>query len=316
MFYAENYAGFKKILERVKYYNEQAKVSGSVGWLASVLLLLQRLRMLERFTKNSNYLPIDYFEPSKLLEACAAKEGTKVFPGQTLIDVVLADFRKKSSVPYNSDRFKHQLLAMAIFKKVLATSPGERQPLHFMPMLLTSLVLVAIASGGHDRPIFGLAGRVRQGLDQVNQVSNQVKLVLEMLESETRFKPGNRPCQLGGCELQWSDMQQKPVPQLSSPPSCHILHVQCPLIAKDLSGDHFACQPNLLQSSAIGLQPAREKHALVPAFAQHSSCRPPLPSVQLLGEKWASSPERGVRSINSFETCHSDCVCDRMESAC
>ncbi|OLP83536.1 Peroxisomal bifunctional enzyme [Symbiodinium microadriaticum] len=74
MFYAENYAGFKKILERVKYYNEQ-----------------------ERFAKNSNYLPIDYFEPSKLLEACAAKEGTKVFPGQTLIDVVLADFRKKSS---------------------------------------------------------------------------------------------------------------------------------------------------------------------------------------------------------------------------
>jgi len=78
MFYAENYAGFKKILERVKYYNEQAK---------------------ERLTKNSNYLPIDYFEPSKLLEACAAKEGTKVFPGQTLIDVVLADFRKKGSAP-------------------------------------------------------------------------------------------------------------------------------------------------------------------------------------------------------------------------
>ncbi|CAE7476504.1 ehhadh, partial [Symbiodinium pilosum] len=56
MFYAENYAGFKKILERVKYYNQQAK---------------------DRFTKNSSYLPIDYFEPSKLLEACAAKEGTK-----------------------------------------------------------------------------------------------------------------------------------------------------------------------------------------------------------------------------------------------
>ena len=35
----------------------------------------------ERFTKNSNYLPIDYFEPSKLLEACAAKEGTKAGPG-------------------------------------------------------------------------------------------------------------------------------------------------------------------------------------------------------------------------------------------
>lgn len=40
-----------------------------------------------------HYLPIDYFEPSKLLEACAQKQGTKVFPGQTLIDVVLKDGR-------------------------------------------------------------------------------------------------------------------------------------------------------------------------------------------------------------------------------
>ena len=95
--------------------NEQA-TGGSVSSfrLVSVLLLLRRLRLLaaaadgaaaaaaiaaavktadkdhefnpsaqlaliweERFTKNSNYLPIDYFEPSKLLEACAAKEGTK-----------------------------------------------------------------------------------------------------------------------------------------------------------------------------------------------------------------------------------------------
>ena len=39
------------------------------------------------------YLPIDYFEPSKLLQACAAKQGTKVVPGQTLIDVVLKDCR-------------------------------------------------------------------------------------------------------------------------------------------------------------------------------------------------------------------------------
>ena len=31
MFYAENYAGFKKILERVKYYNEQAKVRGAAA---------------------------------------------------------------------------------------------------------------------------------------------------------------------------------------------------------------------------------------------------------------------------------------------
>ena len=29
MFYAENYAGFKKILERVKYYNQQAKVGSA-----------------------------------------------------------------------------------------------------------------------------------------------------------------------------------------------------------------------------------------------------------------------------------------------
>eukprot|EP00913_Durusdinium_trenchii_P001400 g1295.t1 len=77
MFFAENYVGFQKsfgcsdgvgfpILERLKVYGAQAK---------------------ERFTKNPHYLPIDYFEPSKLLEACAQKQGTKVFPGQTLIDV-------------------------------------------------------------------------------------------------------------------------------------------------------------------------------------------------------------------------------------
>ena len=29
MFYAENYAGFKKILERVQYYNQQAKVGSA-----------------------------------------------------------------------------------------------------------------------------------------------------------------------------------------------------------------------------------------------------------------------------------------------
>lgn len=76
MFYAENYVGFKKILERLKVYDAKAK---------------------ERYTKNPHYLPVDYFEPSKLLEACAAKEGTKVFPGQTLIDVVLEEQRKKGS---------------------------------------------------------------------------------------------------------------------------------------------------------------------------------------------------------------------------
>eukprot|EP00435_Cladocopium_sp_Y103_P039887 s605_g10.t1 len=47
MFFAENYVGFQKILERLKVYDAQAK---------------------ERYTKNSAYLPIDYFVPSKLLE--------------------------------------------------------------------------------------------------------------------------------------------------------------------------------------------------------------------------------------------------------
>eukprot|EP00913_Durusdinium_trenchii_P007949 g7455.t1 len=56
MFFAENYAGFKTILEKLKVFDKQAK---------------------ERFTKNKAYLPINYFEPSKLLEACAEKEGMK-----------------------------------------------------------------------------------------------------------------------------------------------------------------------------------------------------------------------------------------------
>lgn len=79
MFYAENYVGFKKILERVKVYNAQAK---------------------ERFTKNKHYLPVDYYEPSKFLEALAAKEGkVQVGPGQTLIDIVLREHLKGSSAP-------------------------------------------------------------------------------------------------------------------------------------------------------------------------------------------------------------------------
>ncbi|CAK9075344.1 unnamed protein product [Durusdinium trenchii] len=56
IFFAENYAGFKTILEKLKVFDKQAK---------------------ERFTKNKAYLPINYFEPSKLLEACAEKEGMK-----------------------------------------------------------------------------------------------------------------------------------------------------------------------------------------------------------------------------------------------
>ncbi|CAE7258966.1 Tmtc4 [Symbiodinium sp. CCMP2456] len=83
-------------------------------------------------------------------------------------------------------------------------------------------------------------------------------------------------------DLKWLDIQQKPAPKLLSPP-CLLIGVA-----------NFACQLNSPLVCSPGLQPAREKHALVPAFAQHSSCRPPLPSVQLLGENWASGPERGV----------------------
>jgi len=79
MFFAENYVGFAKILERLKVYDAQAK---------------------ERYTKNPQYLPVDYFEPSKLLIECAAKQGsTKVPPGQTLIDVVLKQVRAKGNAP-------------------------------------------------------------------------------------------------------------------------------------------------------------------------------------------------------------------------
>jgi len=76
MFFAENYTGFKIIVERLKAYDAQAK---------------------ERYTKNPAYLPVDYFEPSKLLVECAAAEGkTKVPPGMMLADVVLKEYKKKA----------------------------------------------------------------------------------------------------------------------------------------------------------------------------------------------------------------------------
>jgi 3-hydroxyacyl-CoA dehydrogenase len=78
MFYAENYVGFPKILERLKVYDAEAK---------------------KRYTSNKHYLPIDYFEPSKLLEKCAAQSGMKVPPGMSLIDVVLKEHRKSSNAP-------------------------------------------------------------------------------------------------------------------------------------------------------------------------------------------------------------------------
>eukprot|EP00927_Polykrikos_kofoidii_P071249 TRINITY_DN67544_c0_g1_i1.p1 TRINITY_DN67544_c0_g1~~TRINITY_DN67544_c0_g1_i1.p1 ORF type:complete len:576 (-),score=111.95 TRINITY_DN67544_c0_g1_i1:170-1771(-) len=68
MFYAENYVGYTKILERLKVYAAQAR---------------------ERYTKNDRYLPTDYFEPSKLLVECAKRQAdTEVVPGMMLVDMV------------------------------------------------------------------------------------------------------------------------------------------------------------------------------------------------------------------------------------
>jgi len=76
MFYAENYVGLAKIVERLKVYDAAAK---------------------ERYTKNPQYLPIDYFEPSKLLEECAAAQasGQAPPPGVPIVDAVLY-LRKKA----------------------------------------------------------------------------------------------------------------------------------------------------------------------------------------------------------------------------
>jgi len=79
MFYAEHYAGLDKILERLKVYAAQAK---------------------ERYTKNKHYLPVDYFEPSKLLEECVARKGSvNVPPGSSLIEQVLLQKRKGGGAP-------------------------------------------------------------------------------------------------------------------------------------------------------------------------------------------------------------------------
>jgi len=79
MFYAENYVGLPKLLERLKVYAAEAK---------------------QRYTTNKHYLPVDYFEPSKLLIECveAEKMGmkAKVPPGVPMVDAVL-EFKKRQS---------------------------------------------------------------------------------------------------------------------------------------------------------------------------------------------------------------------------
>jgi 3-hydroxyacyl-CoA dehydrogenase len=79
MFYAENYVGLPKLAERLKVYAAEAK---------------------KRYTTNKHYLPVDYFEPSKLLLECVQAEQmgmkAKVPPGVPLVDAVL-DFKKKGA---------------------------------------------------------------------------------------------------------------------------------------------------------------------------------------------------------------------------
>jgi len=78
MFWAQNYVGFKKIVERLQVYDAQAK---------------------ERFSKNKHYLPIDYFEPSRLLQECAKQQGTaQVPPGMMLPDFVLSQSKGSSKL--------------------------------------------------------------------------------------------------------------------------------------------------------------------------------------------------------------------------
>merc|ERR1719343_649744 len=77
MFFAENYVGLPKLVERLKVYAAEAK---------------------QRYTTNKHYLPVDYFEPSKLLLECVQAEQmgmkAKVPPGVPLVDAVL-EFKKK-----------------------------------------------------------------------------------------------------------------------------------------------------------------------------------------------------------------------------
>merc|ERR1719171_2978614 len=75
MFYAENYVGLDKLLEKLNQYAKMTK---------------------DRFTSNKHYLPVDYFEPSPLLVACAAAQGKiELNPGQSLIEAVMEQRKSK-----------------------------------------------------------------------------------------------------------------------------------------------------------------------------------------------------------------------------
>jgi len=77
MFYAENYVGLPKVLERLQFHAAETK---------------------KKLAENKTLLPVDYFEPSKLLMECvqAEKAGMRkqVPLGVPLVDAVL-NYKKK-----------------------------------------------------------------------------------------------------------------------------------------------------------------------------------------------------------------------------
>mmetsp|Transcript_11728 Transcript_11728/g.31657 ORF Transcript_11728/g.31657 Transcript_11728/m.31657 type:complete len:755 (+) Transcript_11728:54-2318(+) len=85
MFYAEHYVGFPKLLERMKFHAAETKY---------------------RYTTNTHYLPVDYFEPSQLLIDCAEAEQSgmkaKVPAGVPLVDAVLQSRKKGAGASASS----------------------------------------------------------------------------------------------------------------------------------------------------------------------------------------------------------------------
>mmetsp|Transcript_83891 Transcript_83891/g.235067 ORF Transcript_83891/g.235067 Transcript_83891/m.235067 type:complete len:613 (+) Transcript_83891:1-1839(+) len=80
MFFAENYVGLPKLLERLQVHAAETK---------------------RKLAGNKTLLPVDYFEPSKLLLECvqAEKSGmkSKVPPGVPMVDAVLGMKKKGGS---------------------------------------------------------------------------------------------------------------------------------------------------------------------------------------------------------------------------
>eukprot|EP00435_Cladocopium_sp_Y103_P036537 s605_g9.t1 len=82
-------------------------------------------------------------------QACAAKQGTKVFPGQTLIDVVLKDFRKSME---NSPCVDILLFKTLIFHSYVKLPEGAHNNLEVMMELVLSRSCKVEVTGEQERP--------------------------------------------------------------------------------------------------------------------------------------------------------------------